>query len=594
MSGQYLPLRSAFLSNKSFNIFWISTIMALMATTLGVVVDGVIVGQMLGPNCYAAVNIVAPILQIFNAIHLIANQYSSIMVSIAIGKRDKEAAKTIFSTAIYLNIILGFIVIVFGSIFMQQIVSGICPNETLRPLVKEYLQIVIWSSPLYLLLPGMCFFTRSDSNPSISTIALVVANVINLFLDIIFIKAGMGIHGSALASSVGFFCGILVTCTHFLRKERIISLVKPNFKKYLKDIIFKAIPFVYVMIMMSVGLLLANIIIMNYLGRDGIITMSVCYDIFTFPILFNMGTNQTMLPLLGILNGLNDKKGSVFIIKRAFGAIIMLSLIYVIFILLFPKTIIGLFGITEISATMISNVRIYSLGLIGFAVNFFMIIDYIVIKHIRFSYLISTLKDLMPVTIMLIMGLLGFAIYMWWSYIIGYGLVFLLIVIISNHIRNGNKSILPLFLIVKPDEDTDDLFNFSVPAKIDGLRQALTSIRKQISLHPNIHFSYAFAADLCCEEIISNIIEHGYKKQSDKHMIDIFVNIETDKLSVCIHDDGKQFNPVKYQDDTTIGLLLIKKLCYSVDYIYSMNQNIVTIVIKEQSFDEDGINSPEN
>ena len=576
------PIRSAFLSNKSFSIFLVSTIMALLATTLGVVVDGIIVGHLLGTSCFAAVNIVAPVLQIYNSLHLIPDQCSSIMIGNAIGKRDKTGAQKIFSTALSLNLMIGFSLVILGNIFMQPILQVLCPNIELQPLVKDYLQVVIWSSPLYLLLPGMCFFTRSDGNPGISTVALIVANVINLVLDIVFIKyLGWGLRGSALASSIGFSCGILVTCSHFFRKERIIAFIKPAFKKYAKPIVLDSIPFVLTMLVMSVCLMLGNIIIIKFVGNEGIVTMSVCYNIFSFLLLINMGNNQTILPLMGILKGMGDQRGVNFIVKRAFRIFLILTGIYLAIIFIFPKTVIGMFGIDDISVDMVRHVRIYAIGLIGFAVNFFFTVIYLGTKRNNLTYYMVLSKDSLPILFIFLFCLLGFPQQLWWSYILGNVIIFFLLNLFSRKIQSKNKDLLPLFLINKPTQDTDNFFNFSVPAKLDGLRDALTTIRHKVDQHPDISTRQAFVTDLCCEEIISNIIEHGYKRHPEKHMIDIFITILPDETTICIHDDGKPFNPIKYQNDTTIGLLLINKLCYSTDYIFSMNQNIMTIVVKK-------------
>ena len=60
--------RSPYLVNRAFRTFAVSTILAVMATSLGVVVNGMIVGNMMGSAELSAVNLVSPLIQLYNAV----------------------------------------------------------------------------------------------------------------------------------------------------------------------------------------------------------------------------------------------------------------------------------------------------------------------------------------------------------------------------------------------------------------------------------------------------------------------------------------------------------------------------------------------
>ncbi len=98
----------------------------------------------------------------------------------------------------------------------------------------------------------------------------------------------------------------------------------------------------------------------------------------------------------------------------------------------------------------------------------------------------------------------------------------------------------------------------------------------------------AFSMNLALEEIVTNIIDYGYKGVEDYDII-IRFTLEKHRLRIQIKDNAPEFNPldVKDPDDLDkpleernvggLGIHLVKKFTDNFSYRRSNGKNIVTL-----------------
>ena len=55
------------------------------------------------------------------------------------------------------------------------------------------------------------------------------------------------------------------------------------------------------------------------------------------------------------------------------------------------------------------------------------------------------------------------------------------------------------------------------------------------------------------------------------------VRVDGGEVKVTIRDDGPMFDPVKYDEDTGYGLMIVRGECTTLNYARSMDQNNVFI-----------------
>ena len=92
--------KSGTLVNKKFREFFFPTVLASMASQLGTIINGIIVGNLISARAMAAISACMPLNQITYAFAVLISIGSSGLIAIAAGKRDNEEADRIFSTVI--------------------------------------------------------------------------------------------------------------------------------------------------------------------------------------------------------------------------------------------------------------------------------------------------------------------------------------------------------------------------------------------------------------------------------------------------------------------------------------------------------------
>lgn len=92
-----------------------------------------------------------------------------------------------------------------------------------------------------------------------------------------------------------------------------------------------------------------------------------------------------------------------------------------------------------------------------------------------------------------------------------------------------------------------------------------------------------FELDLILEELVSNIILHGYSDDAE-HTIEIELAYENQAMTITVTDDGKAFNPLRViKPDTRspscsrgiggLGIYLFKTLAQEVTYERQRDKN---------------------
>lgn len=89
---------------------------------------------------------------------------------------------------------------------------------------------------------------------------------------------------------------------------------------------------------------------------------------------------------------------------------------------------------------------------------------------------------------------------------------------------------------------------------------------------------------LCCEEITSNIIEHGFTKckTNKKKTIDIYIGISNNEIHIRIKDNAVAFDPhikLKDSNDLTrnVGIRMVSKIARQMNYQNTFDLNILSI-----------------
>ena len=355
-----------------YRYLWAYILVALSGC-LGNVVDGIIVGNLISEDGVSAINLSKPINQFIFTLHLLINAGAGMLVAYALGQHRIDDAKRFFTRALTLSVGLGVVLAVVGGLmFPQQTARLLCSNEQILPLAQDYMRVLLIGNPAFILMWGLSTMVGVDGSPRLVSLAVIIDNAVNLFLDIVFIQwMGWGITGSSAATVVGHLVGIAILLSHWRNPEnrRLIPVFTTDgLMASWRRIISQGAPLAIASICLTLLLLSANTIVLSSLGRTGIFAFAVCMNLLQVYNLFLSGTCQTLQSLGAIQVGKGDADGVRMVIGKAFRFITAAMIITCVFVWIWPQGIVRLFGADEpdMLAAGSSALRIFALSFIPF------------------------------------------------------------------------------------------------------------------------------------------------------------------------------------------------------------------------------------
>ena len=412
--------------NAQFYRYLWAYILVALSGCLGNVVDGIIVGNLINADGVSAINLSKPINQFIFTLHLLINAGAGMLVAYALGKGNTDDARRFFTRALCLSGGIGLVLaIVGGAIFPDQTARMLCSNDTILPLARDYMQVLLLGNPAFIIMWGLSTMVGVDGSPRLVSVAVIVDNVVNLCLDIVFIQAfGWGITGSSAATVVGHLVGIAILLTHWrnpLNRRLTLVMGGDGLLASWKRIIGQGAPLALASICLTLLLLSANSIVLSTTGRTGIFVFAVCMNLLQVYNLFLSGTCQTLQSLGAIQVGKGDYNGLKTVLRRAFRFITVSMAITCAFVWIDPQAIARLFGAVDPAMIQESKhaLRVFALSFIPFCYIYVLMIVYKLYSHHHMALFISFALSLTVIPVLWLMARI-LPDYLWHSYLIAY------------------------------------------------------------------------------------------------------------------------------------------------------------------------------
>lgn len=409
--------------NSRFWRYLSSSILITLSGALGVIVDSIIVGNLIGSDGVSAINLNSTVIQLLMTISLIIASGGGMLAGYAIGRKDFDNARYIFTQSTLGSIIVGVIFAVIGIFFSNQLTSILCQNDALYTMVHDYLRVVLFGAPAYMLMWGISTMIIVDGSPRLASLAIIIDNIANLILDVVFIKIfDMGIAGSSLATVVGHLIAVAIMMLHFRNKNRVLHLsFKGGKLSQWRDIISQGAPLAIASICLTLLLFTSNKMVLTAVGREGIFVFSVCMNLLQVYNFFLAGTCRSLQTLGAVLIGERNSDGIRFVFGKSFKFITIAMIITCVYVWIFPSSIATLFGADNADIIKECNyaLRIFAISFVPFCYIYFIMIIFKLLSFNRMSLFISLILSLTVIPVISLMAHYA-AEYIWYSYLIAY------------------------------------------------------------------------------------------------------------------------------------------------------------------------------
>ena len=570
--------RNAKLVNKKFIQYLIPSILMIFAMQFGSFIDGILVGNMINEQALSATALVVPILYLIQLPGFALGVGGSIVISILLGKRDMEGAKKAFSISLILGvgISLVFALLAFP---VSRPLAGLFSTDLIE-YSYQYVLGYFLTDPLITLALLMGSFMSVDNNPRLSSVMFIISNVAKILLELLFIKTfgSWSTFGAAISTGLGYLVGLFTVIFYLRSKNRNLTFSFKVKGANLKSIFKSSSSMMLNFILTAAQMLIVNIFIAKLITADYQLAIYglVANMVFLFDLLCG-GIINIIPNICGIFYGEKDVYSLKNITRKIYLINLLVTAVLTAFVFVAPNAYSLMFGYNDPTHYEYTSLilRVYVISFIPYEISKFSMNYYPSINKNAPSLVIVLCRELIivvPVTLGLLFsnGLLGYVLA---SVITEVSTVIITYSFILIHQKVKKMNSKGIFMF-----EVDDYQSFDVT--IDNEMKNASIISESLSkfaLDHHVPNRAAQVIGLASEEIVSNIVTYGYKKEKHNY-IDVCLKINKDSLLLRIRDDGSPFDPTKYEFDNdenyaTIGIKLIKELTDKMTYMRVLNLN---------------------
>jgi len=412
-------------------------------------VDAIIVGNLIGEDGVSAINLTKPVVQVIFTLNMLLATGAGMLVGIELGRKNHRGVAYYYSLAMASCLAVGLLFTACGIAIPDVVTRWLCTHEGFRPLTHDYLRVMMIGAPAYLVMWALTTMASVDGSPRLASVAILIDNVVNLCLDLVFIKVlGLGIEGSSMATVIGHLVGIAIMCRHFHYKDNHLHLIfrpmaqdetsSTTLWSSLGKIINQGAPLAVACGTLALLYVACNHAVASVQGRVGLFALAVCMNLLQVYNLFLAGVERTIQSLGSIEVGRGDNEGFQLILRKSLRFITVSMLIIGIVVWVFPESIAHAFGADE-EATIretVSAVRAFALSLALWCYIDTLMVVYKLYDYHKMSLLISFMLSLMVIPVLWVVAHFVPSL-LWYSYLIAYIIELIIIFVIHKaaHLR---------------------------------------------------------------------------------------------------------------------------------------------------------------
>ncbi len=272
------------------------------------IADGIFVGNFLGSDALAAVNLAWPIMTVFMAVSDIVAAGSSVRISMHLGNGDEDMARRVFSGSVRLIVAISVGFLLIGVLLGGPIVRAMGAEGFVADAAAQYIAVFSLFAPVGLLFFATDNYLRICGAVNLSMYVNVGVAVLNIILLAVLIGwLGCGTWASSLATSLSVAVGSVVALVPVLRRRLVLRLVRDRMDlRTVGKVLYNGISTFFNSISGSLFGIVANIVLLSISGNDGVAAYGIVMYVNSIVFSLFTGMNSAMQPALSYNHGAGD------------------------------------------------------------------------------------------------------------------------------------------------------------------------------------------------------------------------------------------------------------------------------------------------
>ncbi len=195
----------------------IPTTISMLITNIYNAVDTYFVGT-LGESPQAATGILFTLQCIIQAFAFMLGHGSGTYVAKKLADKDIHGASVYVSTAFFNGLIVGTILLIFGTVFINPFMILLGSSNTVLPYAREYGFWVLISAPFLITSLILNNNLRYEGKAFFSMIGLVSGAILNIFGDFIFINVmDLGVFGAGMSTGISQLISFIILLILYIK-----------------------------------------------------------------------------------------------------------------------------------------------------------------------------------------------------------------------------------------------------------------------------------------------------------------------------------------------------------------------------------------
>ena len=566
----------------------ITGMLSILSVNINVFVDGILVGQRLGADALAAINLSLPVYLALCVVGAFLAAGTEIPAARAIGIGDTEKRDAYFRTGLNASVLASLAITALALLLRGPLVSFLCASESAREYVMQYVVITLIGALPKIVIYIPFWYLRLDGKNADVTVMMTGMTIVNIVLDVLFVYVwDMGVFGAGLASVIAtaLACGYGLT--------RLFSKGSPyNWKQEMLrgrknwlTIAAAGFPSAFNNLCSTIRLLIVNAMLMAHGGSGLVAVFTAVNGIWGFGECITLGVPAAGSAMLGVFSGERDHGSCRLLLKEEWKTGWITGSVFLVLCAalsgVFPK----MYGLNEsilvpllwmalsVFPALLLNIltTYYNMASLNIWSNALIFLRVIVMTYAGLRLAIAT----------------GFSIF---SFLLFAEAATVAVWFFATGLHHRLHPQDSRYLMTNlENEKSGKVLNFSVSANVDEIVSASERISEFCAAN-GMSLKETMRLEMSMEEVMTLIRQVNAEKSVQNLHFDLRAYAVGGIRGIRIRYSGISFNPFSFsagtenpEDDAFMGVRMIKKMVEMVNYQTAFGINTLQIILKEEA-----------
>ena len=597
------------LIKRTFGKYLAMSILITLSATLGMMIDNVIAGNLLGSGAVAAIGMSLSVFMLFSGCAGILETGAVALCARALGNRDADRVNVLFSVSLAAALAVGAALSVGGVAGADVLATmlGAASGE-LHADTAAYLSGICSGAFAIVLLQLLMGFTRLDNAPQLGIVAIVGMSVCDVIFNLVAVCVlDLGLRGMGLATALAYCVAVGICCTHFLSKDNTLHLVNPvPHVGQLAGVLKTGLPDSLTRATVMVRTFTFNWLLLTVASAGAVAALSMLSSVNSFASSVTIGVGQTATLLCGIFFGEEDRGALKATLRTGMRMGLVLSCALCAVVFAFAPQVVGMFGLEgDAEAFGVVAVRAFILCVPIDLINQLFVNYYQGTGNVRAASAIAVGQSGL-FAVLFALGTVWFwgATAVWMSFLVGEAVTLALQLVVASVLwkRGAAKRAADgapeaaadaceraglldkmMYLPETFQQDWRAWRAFSCEPDIASVAACSQQVAAWCEAQ-GIDGRRSYLVPLAVEEMAANAVEHGFAKT--KHpAIDVKLILKRDgTLVLRIRDNGAPFNPMDLDlsaadSCSAVGIRMLRQGVRGVEYQNTVGLNNVVVTL---------------